>query len=130
VYDRPDYHRWIVGESPAEATILDLGPDDLLYVGGVPDLYRSPDLESDARMVGVIYAVAMDDKNVGIWNFVASRGCKETHTGVSEDAASLDHGCYTFSGDGYATQRNIRNYDPQYLSLSMEFRDGIHQIVI
>ena len=66
----------------------------------------------------------MDGRNVGVWNFVdaSEGGCKATHTGV-EEATAVDHdGCYTFDGTGYATQRNIRNYDPRYLSVSMEFR--------
>ena len=61
---------------------------------------------------------------MGVWNFVdaSDGGCKATHTGVDE-ATAVDHdGCYTFDGTGYATQRNIRNYDPRYLSVSMEFR--------
>ena len=60
IYDRPDFHRWVVGESPPEASVLDLDPSgrDLLYVGGVPDLYRSDgDLESDGRLVGAVFAV-------------------------------------------------------------------------
>ena len=66
----------------------------------------------------------VDGRNVGVWNFVdaSDGGCKATHTGVDE-ATAVDHdGCYTFDGTGYATQRNIRNYDPRYLSVSMEFR--------
>ena len=66
----------------------------------------------------------VDGRNVGVWNFVdaSEGGCKATHTGVDE-ATAVDHdGCYTFDGTGYATQRNIRNYDPRYLSVSMEFR--------
>ncbi len=124
VYDRPDFHRWIVGESPAGAAVLDLDSDDLLFVGGVPDVLRSPDLESSSPMVGVVYTVEVDDRDVGVWNFVkSSRGCGETHPGALSDAAVDEHGCYTFvGGDGYATQTNIRNYDPRYLSVSLEFR--------
>ena len=66
----------------------------------------------------------MDGRNVGVWNFVdaSSGGCKATHTGVDEVTAVDHDGCYTFDGSGYATQRNIRNYDPRYLAVSMEFR--------
>ena len=61
---------------------------------------------------------------MGVWNFVdaSSGGCKATHTGVDEVTAVDHDGCYTFDGSGYATQRNIRNYDPRYLAVSMEFR--------
>ena len=75
-------------------------------------------------MYSVFPFFQVDDRNVGVWNFVdaSEGGCKATHTGVDE-ATAVDHdGCYTFDGTGYATQRNIRNYDPRYLSVSMEFR--------
>ena len=66
----------------------------------------------------------VDGRRVGVWNFVdaSDGGCKATHTGVDEVTAVDHDGCYTFDGTGYATQRNIRNYDPRYLSVSMEFR--------
>ena len=60
IYDRDDFHRWVVGESPPAASVLDLDPSgrDLLYVGGVPDLYRSEgDLQSDGRLVGAVFAI-------------------------------------------------------------------------
>ena len=126
VYDRPEFHRWIVGESAAGANVLDLHPDDLLYIGGVPDVYRSPELQSHGRFVGTLYEISVNGENLGLWNFVSNRGCKETFTGVSD--RSVDHNCYTFNGRGYATQSNIRDYDPRYLSVSMEFR-YIHVIV-
>ena len=60
IYDRPDFHRWVVGESSPSASVLDLDPSgrDLLYVGGVPDIYRSQgDLQSDGRLVGAVFAI-------------------------------------------------------------------------
>ena len=33
-----------------------------------------------------------------------------------------EYSCHTFSGDGYATQDQIRNYDPRYYAVSMEFK--------
>jgi hypothetical protein len=32
------------------------------------------------------------------------------------------HSCHSFNGDGYATQNQIRNYDPRYYAVSLEFR--------
>ena len=62
----------------------------------------------------------MDKKNIGLWNFDTSFGCKETHSGVTD--LVQEHSCHTFAGDGYAKQDQIRNYDPRYYAVSMEFR--------
>eukprot|EP00094_Tigriopus_californicus_P001836 TCALIF_01772-PA protein Name:"Similar to Lama1 Laminin subunit alpha-1 (Mus musculus)" AED:0.11 eAED:0.12 QI:0/0.86/0.58/1/0.95/0.95/24/1780/2877 len=120
IFDVPGYHRWIVGESPPNAQILDLQPTDLLYVGGVPDAMRSQKLRSEAKFNGVLYEMYVNNEKVGLWNFVTTRGCLETHMGISDkDDGS---GCYTFNGQGYATQKDIGNYDPKYLSLAFEFK--------
>ena len=34
----------------------------------------------------------------------------------------IEHSCYTFNGEGYSVQRDLRNYDPRYLSISMEVK--------
>jgi len=57
---------------------------------------------------------------VGLWDFVTNLGCRETHSGVEDQVE--EHSCHTFSGQGYATQNQIRNYDPRYYAVSMEFR--------
>lgn len=86
-------------------------------------MFRSEHLWSSGRFSGVISSVQVDRKNVGLWNFVASRGCKETHVGPEQEVDADSHNCYSFSGDGYATQRNaIKHYDPRYLSIALEFR--------
>ena len=34
----------------------------------------------------------------------------------------MTESCFTFQGNGYAMQQDIRNYDPRYLSLALEFK--------
>ena len=34
----------------------------------------------------------------------------------------MTESCYTFQGNGYAMQQDIRHYDPRYLSLALEFK--------
>ena len=125
IYDDPDYHRWVVDESPPGANVFELEANDLIYVGGVsgiPDYVRSSYLRTDS-FAGILYDLSIDGENIGVWNFITSHGCRETHSGISEDQASLEHSsCFTFNGNGYAMQRDFRNYDPRYLSISMEFR--------
>ena len=123
-YDLPAYHQWVVGESPATTNVLDVGPSDKLWVGGTPNYYKTDDLlslaGSDGRFNGVIYQLTVDKRRIGLWDFVTSFGCRETYSGVT-DAVS-QHSCHSFSGDGYATQNQIRNYDPRYYAVSLEFR--------
>lgn len=41
----------------------------------------------------------------------------------NDQTVSLEHSsCFSFNGNGYAIQRDFRNYDPRYLSISMEFK--------
>ena len=78
-----------------------------------------------------MYDLSVDGENVGLWNFVASHSCRETHSGISEDQTSLEYSsCFTFDGEGYAVQRDIRNYDPRYLSVSMEFRSFDYDAIL
>ena len=119
-YDLPEYHKWEVGESDHTANILDTQPQDRLWVGGAPNYYKSADLSATGSLSGVLYQLTVNKQNVGLWNFVSSFGCRETHSGVTD--ARQEHSCHTFSGAGYATQDQIRNYDPRYYAVSMEFR--------
>lgn len=114
-------NKWVVGESPPSAYVLDLDRRDLLYVGGgaIPDGLLSPKLMSRATFSGVLNNLEVDGRIVGLWNFVTSAGCRETHSAVPQESQGT---CYTFRGDGYALQRDIRHYDPRYLSLSLEFK--------
>ena len=71
--------------------------------------------------LGTLYELRINDKQVGLWNFVSSRGCRETFTGVKDEVS--DENCYHFHlGNGYAAQGGIRNYDSRYLSVSLEFK--------
>jgi hypothetical protein len=130
-YDLPAYHQWVVGESPATTNILDILPSDRLWVGGTPNYYKTEDLLSIAanraainggehRFPGVLYQLTVDKRRVGLWDFATSLGCRETYSGVLD--ATSQHSCHTFGGDGYATQNQIRNYDPRYYAVSLEFR--------
>lgn len=119
-YERPEYSKWEVGESPARANILDVAPRDRVWVGGAPNYYRAKDIRAEGQFKGVLYQLAVDKTNIGLWNFVTTYGCRETHSGVTDVAQ--EHSCHTFSGAGYATQDQIRTYDPRYYAVSMEFR--------
>ena len=122
VFASPEDNRWVVGESPTpNAHVLNLHRQDLLYVGGgaIPDSLKSKELQSSGTFTGILYHMEVDGRLVGLWNFVTSAGCRETHSGDQQET----HGtCYSFRGDGYAVQREIRHYDPRYLSLALEFK--------
>ncbi len=124
VYVRPEYDRWVVGETLATANVFNVHRQDLLYVGGgaIPDTLRSDQLLSGGRFSGVLYNLEVDGGNIGLWNFVTNAGCRETHSGITSDGHTSSHACYSFNGHGYAVQQDMRNYDPRYLSVSMEFK--------
>ena len=125
-YDSLDYHRWAVGgENHPNHLMFDINADDPVYVGGVPDLYRSSRLQTSGHFVGVLASpIEIDGNSIGVWNFVSNRGCRETHIGPTEVRRSAaEHNCFNFGGKGsYAAQTGMRNYDPRYLSVSLEFR--------
>ncbi len=129
IYDSPDFHRWTVSESPRAAQVLDLERKDLVYVGGVPEFFRSSSSSEllsprGARFPGVLAGMRLDGAPVGLWNFATSSGgCRETtHPGVGDGGREVDHNCYTFNGRGYARQAGLEGYDARYLSLSFDFR--------
>jgi len=119
-YDLPEYHQWVVGESPANANILDIHFSDKLWVGGAPDYYKTAGLQSGGVMNGVLYELIVDKEQVGLWNFASTFGCKAAYPGVTDLVSQ--HSCYSFKGDGYATQNQIRNYDSRYYAISLEFK--------
>ena len=125
LYVSANDNRWVVGESSPESNVLNLHRADLLYIGGgaIPDSLRSPDLNNDeAKFTGVLYQLEVNDRAIGLWNFVTSAGCRETHSGQAQDSNTGGADCYSFFGDGYAVQKGIRNYDSRYLAVSLEFK--------
>ena len=55
VFDLPDFHLWVVGESDPGHQVMELYPNDLLYIGGVPDSHRSEHIQSQrGKSAGVI----------------------------------------------------------------------------
>ena len=92
----------------SENNVLNIEPEDPLYVGGglIPPGILHKGLGSNGRFSGVIYEMSVNKNPVGLWNFLDNRGCRETHSGVTDQI--VEHSCYTFNGAGYAMQRNIR----------------------
>ena len=148
LYVSADDRKWVVGESSnAAANVLNLDRADLLYIGGgaIPDSLRSSlsdPADNDRKyfkFTGVLSQLEVNERILGLWNFVTSAGCRETHSALfNQDVLSAGAGgiagsipgygtssssdCYSFYGDGYAVQRGIRNYDSRYLAVSLEFK--------
>ena len=119
-YDLPEYHQWVVGESSSSSNILDIHETDKLWVGGAPNYLKTADLKSGGKFNGVIYQLTVNKNKVGLWDFSSNFGCSETYPGVTD--VVNQHSCHSFSGAGYATQDQIRNYDPRYYAISLEFK--------
>ena len=146
LYVSADDNRWVVGEAAhPEANVLNLHRADLLYIGGgaIPDSLRSSlsstEDRSGFKFTGVLSQLEVNERILGLWNFVTSAGCRETHSayhhqeftaagaagiagvgGFGGTSSSSD--CFSFYGDGYAVQQGIRNYDARYLAVSLEFK--------
>ncbi len=50
----------------------------------MPDSLKPEKLLSNGRFVGVLYELSVNKRNVGLWNYLENRGCRETHSGVSD----------------------------------------------
>ncbi len=62
---------------------------DPIYVGGglIPNGLKTNQLLSNGRFVGVLYEMSVNKRNVGLWNYLENRGCRETHSGVSDQVS-------------------------------------------
>ena len=89
IFDRPYYHKWVVGESSPSCNVIDIRRRDPIYVGGglIPSGLRTNQLLSNGRFVGVLYEMSVNKRNVGLWNYLENRGCRETHSGVSDQVS-------------------------------------------
>ena len=118
-YDLPEYHQWVVGESPASSNILAVHETDKLWVGGAPNYYKTADLKSGGKFHGVIYQLMVNKNRIGLWDFSSNFGCKETYPGVTDIVNQ--HSCHSFSGSGKQFRIIITNLI-HWIYISMELR--------
>ncbi|XP_063216579.1 laminin subunit alpha-1 [Bacillus rossius redtenbacheri] len=106
---------------------FDVGPDDKVWVGGIPSsVRRPPDLKtaSVGGLPGCLYELTLDGRPVGLWNFadeIYSGGC----VGCIQGAEELkDESTYYFTGDGYSSFRRTTSspYKKFFFTVSFRFR--------
>ena len=80
-----------MGRRRIPPNVVKIRQSDPIYVGGglVPDSLRSEKVLSNGRFVGVLYEMSVNKRNVGLWNYLESRGCRETHSGVTDQVPVL-----------------------------------------
>ena len=76
IFDHPDYHRWVVGESTPSTFAFDAMPYDDVYVGGgtMPSYFHQSLLFKTYKFSGVIYDLNVNGRNIGLWNYLRSEG--------------------------------------------------------
>eukprot|EP00058_Branchiostoma_floridae_P006301 XP_002591789.1 hypothetical protein BRAFLDRAFT_83577 [Branchiostoma floridae] len=62
----------VVGEATGEYTVLDLSPQSVFYIGGMPDGFKSPSIIKNRHMDGCVESVSFDSEPVGLWNFLSA----------------------------------------------------------
>ncbi|XP_049762590.1 laminin subunit alpha-1 [Schistocerca cancellata] len=101
---------------------LDVGPDDVVWIGGLPPYIPVPPqlLSARKKFVGCLHRVVLDGRPIGLWNFNSEikGSCTACIEGVEE---SRDEQSYRFTGDGYAI-RDATLYDKYAFSISLKIR--------
>lgn len=112
------------GASRSEYTRLSVLPTNRLWIGGVPDDIKPPELQANDPGLGVVLSnVYFDDKQVGLWNFVHSEGECDGATLSARDI-NTNINIRHFNGHGYSVVRKERSkpYKKNFFSLQMAFK--------
>lgn len=123
--ERPVTHRMSL-RAGAVTPRLDVSPygeaDMHFYVGGLPPAaeYTAPSEVKSTRLTGCLYNMALNDQQVGLWNFKTNMGCEGCMEGPME---AKDTSSYSFTGSqSYATALQNRPYDQTKYMVSMSVR--------
>lgn len=110
--------------SSINATRLTFNPTNRYWVGGVPDDRRPKELLAANGLNVILHELAIDQRNIGLWNFASSETCAGSISGIEAETAASD-GRY-FTGEGYAVVNNKKRPSTKKrfnLNLSIKTRD-------
>lgn len=112
------------GASQPEFTRFSVGPNNRLWIGGVPNDIKPMELQANEPGLGVIlHQTYVNEKQVGLWHFTHSEGeCGGAMLGAHEtsETANSRH----FNGQGYAVVSKARSkpYRKYFFALQMSFK--------
>lgn len=112
------------GVSRPEFTRFSILPMNRLWIGGVPDDIKLQELLPNEAGLGVVMSkLYIDDKQVGLWNFLQSEGeCDGATLGARDINANVN--IRHFNGQGYSVVKKERSrpYKKNFFSLQMAFK--------
>lgn len=89
------------------------------FVGGLPaaNEFAAPNQIKSSKLTGCLYNLALNDKQIGLWNFKTNSGCEGCMEGPLE---SRDTATFSLTGiQSYATVSQSRFYDRTKYMVSM-----------
>ncbi|XP_078680702.1 laminin subunit alpha-5-like isoform X1 [Branchiostoma floridae x Branchiostoma belcheri] len=96
----------VVGEATGDYTVLDLNPQSVFYIGGLPDGFKSPPIIKNRHMDGCVESVSFDSEPVGLWNFLSAENVDvegDDKPCMNRDVLTENtHNSFYFDGEGYA----------------------------
>ncbi|KAL9706445.1 hypothetical protein quinque_009963 [Culex quinquefasciatus] len=113
----------VTGASNPEQSKLTMGPSSRIWVGGVPDELRVPQLQAAGAGLGVILSqLYVDQRQIGLWHFTSSVGsCQGAMLGPQESSGTTNE--RHFNGDGYAVlQKSSSHRSNKQFSLTLSFK--------
>lgn len=114
-------------EGSSRLAVSPYGEADIhFYVGGLPPIneFSAPNQVKSNRLSGCLYNLALNDKQIGLWNFKTNLGCEGCMEGPLE---VTDTATFSLTGmQSYATVSQSRFYDrTKYMvSMSAKTRDA------
>ncbi|XP_058446853.1 laminin subunit alpha-1 isoform X1 [Malaya genurostris] len=112
----------VSGASSPEFSKLTMGPSSRIWVGGVPDELRTPELRSKQGLALVLSQLYVDQRQIGLWHFSSSSGnCGGAMLGPQESFSTSNE--RHFNGDGYAVlQKSSSHRSKNQFSLTLSFK--------
>lgn len=110
--------------SQSESTRLIFSPNKRLWVGGIPDDIQPQELlAQEPGLNAVLSNVYIDDKRIGLWNFMHSEGECDGATLGAREPTGIDNARH-FNGQGYSVVRKQRSkpYKKNFFALQLTFR--------
>lgn len=110
--------------SQPEFTKIIFAPTNRLWIGAVPNEFRSKELLTHEPGLNVVVSnVLIDDKQIGLWNFMHNEGeCDGAMYGARD--ITTTNNIRHFNGQGYSVVKKERSkpYKKNFFSLQMSFK--------
>lgn len=112
----------VAGASSPASSTLTMGPSSRVWIGGVPDNLKTPELQAREGLGIVLSQMYVDQRQLGLWHFMSSSGdCGGAMLGPQESSSTTND--RHFNGDGYAVlQKSSSHRSKNQFSLTLSFK--------